>query len=134
MAADTTEPIIQYAKDKLLAYGIGDAAVETSIGGLKCYLQNEGVEAGGDDKEYKDNVGETCALIISDIHQVLSCDGLVIKGNSGAMPKKGDEVTGIPTVDGLETTGVHFRVKTCNVQWSNEDVAKVNLTIRGYKF
>lgn len=122
----------QYAK-KLLAYGLGANAVETTIGGFKCYLQSRSVSSGGDDKMYKDNTGEPCSLVISDIHQEISCEGLVIKDGSDTLPGKGDEVDIGPS-EGVDTSGVTFRVQTCSVQWQNEDVAKVSITMRGYRF
>lgn len=134
--SDVTEPIIQYAKTNLLEYGIGAEATASTIG-TNCvvYLQNITLNSEGDVKTYKDNVGQTTALIIPEQYQTLSCDGLLIKSQSAmTMPKKGDAVTNIPTVAGLITTGITFRLESCSVIWSNEDVAKLSMTVRGYPF
>lgn len=132
---DKTEPVIQYAT-KLLAYGIGDTVTETTIGSAKCYLQSISVSAEGDTKTYKDNTGQTAALVIPETWQVLQCEGLMIKGSAGGqMPKKGDEVTNIPVVDGMITgSGVRWRIESFSEQWSNEDVTKISMSVRSYRF
>lgn len=127
--------VTQYARgNQTLAYGIGDAAATVTVGGFKVYLQSAGVSSEGDLKTYKDNVGETCAIVIPEQWQVLNLDGILIKGSGGSMPKKGDEVSGLPAIQGLTTSGFKFRVETMSVAWANEDVAKVSMSVRGYKF
>ena len=134
MAEDTTEPIIQHSKDELLAYGIGDASQTVTVGGRSVYLQSVRISEEGDVKTYKDNVGQTVALIVPEQYQQLQCDGLMVKKAGAQPPKKGDEVSDLPSIEGLVTQGVHFRLESFSVSWSNEDVAKVSMTVRGYKF
>lgn len=137
MAQDTSDPIIQYSLGTdLLEYGIGSASTITSIGtGTKVYLQSVTVSQEGESKSYKDNVGQTVALVIPEQYQTLQCEGLLIKGQSNSVfPKKGDEVQNIPDTPGLITSNVTFRLETFSTSWSNEDVTKVSMTIRGYKF
>ena len=132
MAEDTTAPVIQYA-DKLLAYGISDAQTETKIAGASVFVQSIGISCEGESKTYKDNTGTTCALVIPEIYQTLSIEGLMLKGQSVTPPQKGDEVTDLPVVQGM-LSGKKWRVESCNINWSNEDVTKVSLTVRSYNF
>lgn len=127
---------IQEAKDgKKLAYGIGENATETSIGNWKCYLQNCTVQEEGDVKTYKDNIGQTCAMVIPETWQTLQCDGLIFAGASGSMPKKGEAVDNLPDIKGMRTKGNgKWRLESISVQWANEDVAKVSMSIRLYPF
>lgn len=134
MAEDITEPIIQHSKDELLAYGIGAASGTVTVGGRSVYLQSVSISEEGDVKTYKDNVGQTVALIIPEQYQQLQCDGIMIQKSGATPPKKGDEVSDLPDIEGLVKTGFHFRLESFSVSWSNEDVAKVSMTVRGYKF
>ena len=134
MASDTTEPIIQHAKEELLAYGIGEDTQTVTVGGRSVYLQSVSLSEEGDVKTYKDNVGQTVALVVPEQYQQLQCDGLLVKKPGANPPKKGDEVTDLPDMEGLNKEGIHFRLESFSVSWSNEDVAKVSMTVRGYKF
>lgn len=132
MAEDTKEPVIQYA-DKLLAYGIGEAQTVTQIAGAKVFVQSIGISSEGDSKTYKDNTGKTCSLVIPEHYQVLSVEGIMLQGEKAASPKKGDKVDNLPVVDGM-LTGKTWRVESCSIQWSNEDVTKVSISVRSYDF
>lgn len=132
MAEDTKEPVIQYAKD-LLAYGIGTTAVKTKIAGATVYVQSIAISSEGESKTYKDNTGTTCALVIPERYQTLTVEGLMLDGTAATPPQKGDKVTDLPSVSGM-LTGVTWRVESCSVNWSNEDVTKVSLSLRSYNF
>lgn len=132
MAEDTTAPVIQYA-DKLLAYGINEVQTETKIAGATVFIQSIGISSEGESKTYKDNTGTTCALVIPEQYQVLNIEGIMLKGESAEPPKKGDEVKSLPVVQGM-LSDVKWRVESCSVNWSNEDVTKVSLSVRSYNF
>lgn len=132
MAEDKVEPVIQYA-DKLLAYGINETQTETKIAGASVFVQSISISSEGESKTYKDNTGTTCALVIPEQYQVLSIEGIMLKGSSVTAPKKGDKVENLPVVDGM-IDAVAWRVESCSINWSNEDVTKVSLSVRSYNF
>ena len=137
MAEDITDPIIQHSADELLAYGIGDIRQAVSVGGRQVYLQSVSISEEGDVKTYKDNIGQTVALIIPEQYQQLQCDGLLVKNAGAEPPRKGDEVKDLDKlgIEGLKTGGnIKFRLESFSVSWSNEDVAKVSMTVRSYQF
>lgn len=132
---DTIEPVIQYSKGDLLAYGITNQAVNTTIAGAKIIVQSISISCEGESKTYKDNTGTTCALVIPETYQTLSIEGLMFASEKPNPPKKGDKVEDLPLVAGMLTeTGITWRVESCNINWSNEDVTKVSLTVRSYNF
>lgn len=133
MAEDTDKPVIQYA-DKLLAYGINDVQTETKIAGATVFIQSISISSEGESKTYKDNTGTTCALVIPEQYQVLNIEGIMLKGESAEPPKKGDKVADLPVVQGMMQDVTAWRVETCSVNWSNEDVTKVSLSVRSYNF
>lgn len=133
-AEDTVAPVIQYA-DKLLAYGINDVQTVTKVAGAEIFIQSIGISSEGESKTYKDNTGKTCALIIPEQYQVLTVEGIMLQGKSSLTPpKKGDKVTDLPVVAGMDANAGAWRVESCSVNWSNEDVTKVSLSVRSYDF
>lgn len=116
-----------------LAYGIGSARTVCTISGFKFIPTSLPVQSGGDLKEYKDNQGVTCALVVPETFQTISISGYLIKGGGNANLKKGDEVTGLPSVDGMKS-GVKWRMQDFTVNWANEDVAGISLTVKSYTF
>ena len=121
-----------YRSDEL-AYGVGTGYTTCSIGGTKFIPTSLPIQTGGDLKEYKDNTGVTCSLVVPETFQTISISGYLIKGNSGSFPKKGDEVDGLPSVQGMKS-GVTWRLQDMSVNWQNEDVAQVSVTVKSYTF
>ena len=125
----------QIYKDKELAYGIGNAPVTCTIGGQQFIPTSIPVQAGGDLKEYKDNTGVTCSIVIPEAFQTISISGYLIKASSGAQViKKGDPVSNLPSVQGMLGNGVTWRVQDFSVNWQNEDVASISCTVKAYTF
>lgn len=117
-----------------LAYGLGSSYTTASIGGFRFIPTALPVQTGGDLKEYKDNTGVTCSLVVPETFQTMSVTGYLIKGSGGSSNiKKGDEVTGLPQVQGM-LTGVKWRVQDFTVNWQNEDVANVSVSVKSYTF
>ena len=124
----------QIYKTNELAYGIGTSPVTCTIGGQQFIPTSIPVQAGGDLKEYKDNTGVTCSIVIPEAFQTISISGLLIKAGSGAQViKKGDAVSNLPSVQGM-LTGVTWRVQDFSVNWQNEDVASISCTVKAYTF
>ena len=121
-----------YAQDEL-AYGIGNSYAPASINGMKFIPTSLPVQAGGDIKEYKDNTGRTCSAVVPETFQTSSISGYLIKNGANVVIRKLDEVKNLPTVDGM-MTGVKWRVQDHTVNWQNEDVASVSLTVKCYTF
>jgi hypothetical protein len=117
-----------------LAYGIGDGRNPTTVAGYKFYATSQSVQAAGDMKEYKDNVGQTVGLIVPEVTQVIQMSGYLFKNGGSGIVKKGDPVTGITGVPGVMTDGVQWRVQDFSVQWQNEDVAQVSISVKRYGF
>ena len=116
-----------------LAYGIGNQETVCTIGGMRFIPTALPVQAGGDLKEYKNKVGQTCSLVVPEAFQTISISGYLIKGTGGAIPKKGDEVSNLPTVHGM-MTGVKWRLQDLTTNWQNEDVANVSVSVKCYSF
>ena len=123
----------QVYKQDELAYGLGASYVTCSIGGFKFIPTALPIQTGGDLKEYKDNTGVTCSLVVPETFQTISISGYLIKGAGGNLIKKGDEVTNLPTVQGM-ATGVKWRVQDFSVNWQNEDVAQLTVSVKSYTF
>ena len=122
----------QIYKSDELAYGIGNGKTVCTIGGCKFIPTTLPVAEGGDIKEYKDNTGVTCSLVIPETFQTISITGLLIKGSGGSIAK-GDEVSGLPQVPGMRS-GMKWRVQDFTTNWANEDVASVSCTVKSYTF
>lgn len=123
----------QIFKNDQLAYGVGSSYTTCTVSGFKFIPTSLPIQIGGDLKEYKDNTGVTCSIVIPETFQTISISGYLIKGGGSANIKKGDEVTGLPTVDGMKT-GVKWRVQDFTVNWQNEDVANISLSVKSYTF
>lgn len=123
----------QVYNQKELAYGIGTNQIVATVGSMKFIPTSIPVQVGGDLKEYKDNTGRTCSIVVPETFQTISISGYLLKESSGTGIKKGDEVTGLPTVTGMQT-GVKWRVQDFTTNWQNEDVANVSLTVKSYSF
>lgn len=124
--------VIQYATTQL-AYGIGTTPGTITAGGASIILQSAQVGSEGESKTYKDNTGVTAALVIPETYQTLQCEGLLVKGQSVSIPKKGDAVSSLPAGLGLTTSGT-WRIESFTTSWSNEDVTKVSFQLRNYRF
>lgn len=123
----------QIYKTDELAYGIGTAYKPASINGLRFIPTSLPVQAGGDIKEYKDNTGRTCSLVIPETFQTISISGYLIKNGADVVIRKGDEVRDLVAPSGM-MSGVTWRVQDYTVNWQNEDVANVSLTVKCYTF
>lgn len=133
MAADTNKVVQYHDGSNDLPYGVGETTGTVNVGGIDVYLQSASIAAEGDVKPYKDNVGKTVALVIPETYQTINCSGLVVNMGSGELPTKGEEVANLPELKGMRT-GVKWRLESFNVDWQNEDVAKVSMTVRSYTF
>ena len=124
----------QVYKQDELAYGIGASYTKASIGGMTFIPTSLPIQTGGDLKEYKDNTGVTCSIVVPETFQTISISGYLIKnGGSATDIKKGDLVSGLPAVQGMKT-GVKWRLQDLSVNWQNEDVAQVSVTVKSYTF
>lgn len=123
----------QIFKSQELAYGLGSTTVVATIGAFKFIPTTQPVAEGGDLKEYKDNTGTTCSIVVPETFQTLSVTGLLIKSSGTGRVRKGDEVTGLPQVQGM-LTGVHWRLQDFTTNWSNEDVANITCSVKSYTF
>ena len=129
----------QYYKNDELAYGISNSyiksSIETDSGTVDFIATSIPVQAGGDLKEYKDNTGRTCSVVIPEAFQTSSISGLVIKKDSMPVIKKGALISNLPTPPGMMSGGdIKWRVQDCSINWQNEDVAQVTLTVKTYTF
>ena len=68
----------QVYKQDELAYGLGASYVTCSIGGFKFIPTALPIQTGGDLKEYKDNTGVTCSLVVPETFQTISISGYLI--------------------------------------------------------
>ena len=116
-----------------LAYGISNGYAPASINGQKFIPTSIPMQAGGDLKEYKDNTGVTCSIVIPEAFQTISISGLLIKNSSSPIIKKGDKIDGLPPIQGM-LSNVTWRVQDYSVTWQNEDVAQVSCSVKAYTF
>lgn len=123
----------QFYKTHELAYGIGKDYKPASINGVHFIPISLPVQAGGDLKEYKDNTGRTCSIVIPETFQTISISGHLIKDGADVVIRKGDEVRDLVSTSGM-MSGVTWRVQDYTVNWQNEDVASVSLTVKCYTF
>ena len=123
----------QIYKSKELAYGIGTAFTTASIGGRTFIPTSMQVQEGGDLKEIKDNTGATCSLVVPETFQTIQMSGYLCKGGGSGTIKKGDEVSGLPSVEGMRS-GLKWRLQDFSTNWQNEDVANISCTVKGYTF
>ena len=125
----------QIFKTDELAYGLGTSYATCTIGAFRFIPTSLPIQTGGDLKEYKDNTGVTCSLVVPETFQTISISGFLIKAGAsgGALIRKGDEVKNLPTVQGMQT-GVTWRLQDFSVNWQNEDVAQVTVSVKSYTF
>ena len=88
-----------------------------------CVAQNGKTSAGGDLKTYRGEDGTYLALYVDDEHQKASFTGLLKKGQ--AQNKK--------IGDRFEALGVSGYLDSWDVDWTNDDVAKVSGSLRDYQ-
>lgn len=131
----STNPVTQYFESKQLSFGAGAASTVITVGGFQIIPQSISVAEGGDLKEYKNAIGKRCAIIVPEQPQTLSISGLLVESTGSATPPaKGSEVTGIPSIRGIKTSGVHWRLKEFSQDYQNEDATKVSFTVESYEF
>jgi hypothetical protein len=116
-----------------LAYGISTGYAPATINGLRFIPTSIPVQAGGDLKEYKDNTGRTCSIVISEAFQTISISGYLIKNGANVVIRKGDKVENLSNIDGMMKS-VTWRVQDYTVNWQNEDVANVSVSVKCYEF
>lgn len=126
--------IKQFAKNDRLAYGLGSTYATIDVAGVRGILQSVTVTNDGETKTYRDNTGITTALLRIEDWQTCQCEALLLDGskNSIANAKKA-EVVKLTGVNGLDSSFT-FRIENISIAWSNEDVAKVSFSVRGYTF
>ena len=88
-----------------------------------CVAQSGSTSAGGELKTYRDENGNYLALYVDDEHQKASFNGILKKGQAQGK-KVGDK---------FEALGVSGYLDSWEVDWSNDDVAKVSGSLRDYK-
>ncbi len=80
---------------------------------------------GGNVKEYKDWQGDTKTLVISDKHDLLSIMAICL--SSVTLPEYGEKVTVT-----LKSGSFQIYVQSAQVDWNNEDAARVTISGRTY--
>ena len=88
-----------------------------------CVAQSGSASAGGELKTYRDENGNYLALYLDDEHTEVSFEGILKQGQA-ANKKIGDR---------FEALGVTGYLTAWQVQWSNNDVAKVSGSLRDYQ-
>ena len=127
------QPVKQYGTE--LEYGLGSEEKFVDVGGRSILAQSAGVTDDTEVKEYRNNAGQRCTLVVPERQQSVNIEGLMKKGEIDDPPEKGSEVSGVTGlgVNGL-LAGVTWRLDSFSVNWSNEDVAKVSMTVKSYWF
>ena len=87
-----------------------------------CVAQSGSTSAGGELKTYRDENGNYLALYLDDDHTEVSFEGILKQGQA-ADKKIGDQFTAF---------GVRGYLTAWQVQWTNNDVAKVSGSLRDY--
>ena len=88
-----------------------------------CVAQSGSTSAGGELKTYRDENGNYLALYLDDDHTEVSFEGILKVGQT-ANKKIGDQFTAL---------GVSGYLTAWQVQWTNNDVAKVSGSLRDYQ-
>lgn len=127
----------QIYKENELEYGLGTGTIVSTIKGISFIPTTIPVQIGGDLKEYKDNTGVTCSLVVPETFCTISITGYLIKKDgSDTNIKKGDLVEGLP-MQAVKLTSIEnpkWRVQDFSVNWQNEDVANVTVSVKSYTF
>lgn len=87
-----------------------------------CVAQSGSVAAGGELKTYRDENGNYLALYLDDDHKEVRFEG-ILKAGQVADKKIGDQFSAL---------GVSGYLTAWEVQWANNDVAKVSGSLRNY--
>lgn len=87
-----------------------------------CVAQSGSVAAGGELKTYRDENGNYLALYLDDDHKEVRFEG-ILKAGQAADKKIGDQFSAL---------GVSGYLTAWEVQWTNNDVAKVSGSLRNY--
>lgn len=87
-----------------------------------CVAQSGSVAAGGELKTYRDENGNYLALYLDDEHKEARFEG-ILKASQTADKKIGDQFSAL---------GVTGYLTAWEVQWANNDVAKVSGSLRNY--
>ena len=98
-----------------LSFGVG------TISGM--VAQSKTTSSGGELREYRDESGNVFSVYLFDDHEQVSFEGLLKSSDAATLKKKGATIT----VD--STT---YYVTDFQVQFSNNDVAKVSGSARTY--
>lgn len=88
-----------------------------------CVAQSGSTSAGGELKTYRDENGSYLALYLDDEHTEVSFEGLLKSGQANNK-KIGDQFTAL---------GISGYLTAWQVQWQNNDVAKVSGSLRNYQ-
>ena len=88
-----------------------------------CVAQSGSTSAGGELKTYRDENGNYLALYLDDEHTEVSFEGILKQGQA-ANKRIGDP---------FEALGVSGYLTAWQVQWANNDVAKVSGSLRDYQ-
>ena len=88
-----------------------------------CVAQSGKTSAGGELKTYRDENGNYLALYVDDEHKKASFNGILKKGQA-ENKKIGDK---------FEALGVSGYLDSWEVEWANNDVAKVSGSLRSYQ-
>ena len=102
-----------------------ETGIGISISGAA--LQSAKKDAGGELKVYRDEDGNELALYLFDGHTALSFEGLLPAASALGLKEKGSTIS---VTDG--SSSVTYYVETCEVQWTNDDVARVSVSARTY--
>ncbi len=81
---------------------------------------------GGSIKEYKDYQGDTKTLVISDKHDAVTITAICLA--NADIPEYGEEVT----LALADSSSLKVRVQSAQVDWNNEDAARITITGRTY--
>lgn len=123
----------QVYRDDKLEYGVGSSYTTCTIKGMKFIPTSIPVQTSGELKEYKDNTGVICSIVVPETFQTISISGYLVTGSASEDLKLGDEIKGLPVVQGMKQ-GVHWRINDFTVNWQNEEVASISATVKSYTF
>lgn len=106
-------------------------APKISFGATGIFIcQNCTKSQAGEMKEYNDEAGETCVMVLKGDHREFSIDGFASKDLPDQ--KQGAQFTLTLKIPG-ETDKVYKpRVQTWQKSYANEDLAKISMTARTY--
>lgn len=103
-----------------------ETGIGISISGA--VLQSAKKDAGGELKVYRDEDGNELALYLFDGHTALSFEGLLPAASALGLKEKGATIY---VSEGSSST--KYYVESCEIQWTNDDVARVSMSARTYE-